>query len=134
MCKTRKFVTAVLHRKPGLLCDKKCYCFHDFRGFCYFNSIAIAAKQLKEKLKMKKVLIVDWVRFFFMSISFEHSFHNILSLTTMKKMPFESIVGKGGNPGNTHFLFFHCCYFILSKVTFESHLVIVCLCLNLKKG
>ncbi|XP_052246440.1 histone deacetylase 4-like isoform X2 [Dreissena polymorpha] len=29
-------------------------------GFCYFNSVAIAAKQVKEKLKMKRVLIVDW--------------------------------------------------------------------------
>lgn len=29
-------------------------------GFCFFNSIAIAAKQLKEQLKMKRVLIVDW--------------------------------------------------------------------------
>ncbi|XP_053373129.1 histone deacetylase 4-like isoform X2 [Mercenaria mercenaria] len=29
-------------------------------GFCYFNSVAIAAKQMKEKLKMKKILIVDW--------------------------------------------------------------------------
>ncbi|KAL4222959.1 Histone deacetylase 7 [Mactra antiquata] len=29
-------------------------------GFCYFNSVAIAAKQMKEKLNMKKILIVDW--------------------------------------------------------------------------
>ncbi|CAH1789296.1 unnamed protein product [Owenia fusiformis] len=29
-------------------------------GFCYFNSIAIAAKQLRLRLKTKKVLIVDW--------------------------------------------------------------------------
>ncbi|XP_041367724.1 histone deacetylase 4-like isoform X2 [Gigantopelta aegis] len=29
-------------------------------GFCFFNSIAIAAKQLREKLKINKVLIVDW--------------------------------------------------------------------------
>ncbi|KAK7109123.1 histone deacetylase 4-like isoform X3 [Littorina saxatilis] len=29
-------------------------------GFCYFNSIAIAAKQMREKYKLNKVLIVDW--------------------------------------------------------------------------
>lgn len=29
-------------------------------GFCYFNSVAIAAKQLKEKSKVNKILIVDW--------------------------------------------------------------------------
>ncbi|XP_050419187.1 histone deacetylase 4 isoform X2 [Patella vulgata] len=33
---------------------------HQPMGFCYFNSIAIAAKQLKEKCNTKKVLIVDW--------------------------------------------------------------------------
>ncbi|KAK3108585.1 hypothetical protein FSP39_011347 [Pinctada imbricata] len=29
-------------------------------GFCYFNNIAIAAKQLREKSNAEKVLIVDW--------------------------------------------------------------------------
>uniref|UniRef100_A0A3B4Y7V2 Histone deacetylase n=1 Tax=Seriola lalandi dorsalis TaxID=1841481 RepID=A0A3B4Y7V2_SERLL len=29
-------------------------------GFCYFNSVAIAAKQLQHKLSVSKVLIVDW--------------------------------------------------------------------------
>uniref|UniRef100_UPI00398F6820 histone deacetylase 4-like isoform X2 n=1 Tax=Pristiophorus japonicus TaxID=55135 RepID=UPI00398F6820 len=29
-------------------------------GFCFFNSIAIAAKQLLQKSKMSKILIVDW--------------------------------------------------------------------------
>ncbi|XP_053280542.1 histone deacetylase 7 isoform X1 [Pleuronectes platessa] len=29
-------------------------------GFCYFNSVAIAAKQLQHKLSVGKVLIVDW--------------------------------------------------------------------------
>ncbi|XP_013777776.1 histone deacetylase 4-like [Limulus polyphemus] len=29
-------------------------------GFCFFNSIAIAAKQLRQKLKFEKILIVDW--------------------------------------------------------------------------
>uniref|UniRef100_A0A8C7ZD79 histone deacetylase n=1 Tax=Oryzias sinensis TaxID=183150 RepID=A0A8C7ZD79_9TELE len=30
------------------------------RGFCYFNSVAIAAKQLQQKLSVSKILIVDW--------------------------------------------------------------------------
>ncbi|KAH7964954.1 hypothetical protein HPB49_002632 [Dermacentor silvarum] len=30
------------------------------RGFCFFNSVAIAAKQLRQKLKMEKILVVDW--------------------------------------------------------------------------
>ncbi|XP_065142540.1 histone deacetylase 7 isoform X3 [Paramisgurnus dabryanus] len=29
-------------------------------GFCFFNSVAIAAKQLQQKLNVNKVLIVDW--------------------------------------------------------------------------
>ncbi|CAL8369720.1 unnamed protein product [Lota lota] len=29
-------------------------------GFCYFNSVAIAAKQLQQKMRASKVLIVDW--------------------------------------------------------------------------
>ncbi|XP_067400681.1 histone deacetylase 7 isoform X2 [Emydura macquarii macquarii] len=29
-------------------------------GFCFFNSVAIAAKQLKQKGKLSKILIVDW--------------------------------------------------------------------------
>ncbi|XP_068598589.1 histone deacetylase 7-like [Brachionichthys hirsutus] len=29
-------------------------------GFCFFNSVAIAAKQLQHKLNVSKVLIVDW--------------------------------------------------------------------------
>lgn len=33
---------------------------HQPMGFCYFNSVAIAAKQLKEKMKLEKILIVDW--------------------------------------------------------------------------
>lgn len=30
-------------------------------GFCFFNSVAIAAKQLRLKRKMERILIVDWV-------------------------------------------------------------------------
>ncbi|XP_014023473.1 histone deacetylase 7 isoform X2 [Salmo salar] len=29
-------------------------------GFCFFNSVAIAAKQLQHKLSVSKILIVDW--------------------------------------------------------------------------
>ncbi|KAJ8260106.1 hypothetical protein GJAV_G00177130 [Gymnothorax javanicus] len=29
-------------------------------GFCYFNSVAIAAKQLQKRLNLSKILIVDW--------------------------------------------------------------------------
>ncbi|CAG0884696.1 unnamed protein product [Cyprideis torosa] len=29
-------------------------------GFCYFNNIAIAAKQLRCRLRMERILIVDW--------------------------------------------------------------------------
>ncbi|KAJ8370093.1 hypothetical protein SKAU_G00101210 [Synaphobranchus kaupii] len=28
--------------------------------FCFFNSVAIAAKQLQQKLSASKILIVDW--------------------------------------------------------------------------
>lgn len=35
-------------------------------GFCFFNSIAIAARQLHQKLNLKKILIVDWVSHIFM--------------------------------------------------------------------
>lgn len=31
------------------------------RGFCYFNSVAIAAKLLQQRLDVSKTLIVDWV-------------------------------------------------------------------------
>lgn len=31
------------------------------RGFCYFNSVAIAAKLLQQRLSVSKTLIVDWV-------------------------------------------------------------------------
>lgn len=31
-------------------------------GFCFFNSVAIAARQLHQKLNLEKILIVDWVR------------------------------------------------------------------------
>lgn len=30
-------------------------------GFCFFNSVAIAARQLRLKHKLERILIVDWV-------------------------------------------------------------------------
>lgn len=30
-------------------------------GFCYFNSVAIAARLLQQRLNVCKILIVDWV-------------------------------------------------------------------------
>lgn len=42
-----------------------CGCHSSFlyihRGFCFFNSVAIAAKQLQHILNVSKILIVDWV-------------------------------------------------------------------------
>lgn len=32
-----------------------------FRGFCFFNSVAITAKLLQQKMGVGKILIVDWV-------------------------------------------------------------------------
>ncbi|XP_040075757.3 histone deacetylase 4 isoform X1 [Ixodes scapularis] len=34
--------------------------FKQAMGFCFFNSVAIAAKQLRQKLKMEKILVIDW--------------------------------------------------------------------------
>lgn len=32
-------------------------------GFCFFNSVAIAAKLLLQKLDLRKILILDWVSY-----------------------------------------------------------------------
>lgn len=31
------------------------------RGFCYFNSVAVAARLLQQRLSVSRILIVDWV-------------------------------------------------------------------------
>lgn len=31
------------------------------RGFCFFNSVAIACRQLQQQGKASRILIVDWV-------------------------------------------------------------------------
>jgi histone deacetylase 4/5 len=36
-------------------------------GFCFFNSVAIAARLLQQRLDVQRILIVDWV-----SPSFQH--------------------------------------------------------------
>ena len=43
---------------------------------------------------------------------------------TLRKQPFENIVGKGENAGNQHFLLFPQCFlpFLLQILVFESHL------------
>lgn len=43
-------------------CGSLSYSLFVHRGFCFFNSVAIAAKQLQHKLNVSKILIVDWVR------------------------------------------------------------------------
>lgn len=30
-------------------------------GFCFFNSVAIAAKLLQQRLRVRKIFIFDWV-------------------------------------------------------------------------
>ena len=35
--------------------------FFPSRGFCFFNSVAIACRQLQQQGKASKILIVDWV-------------------------------------------------------------------------
>lgn len=42
-------------------CVKTVTRHHLCRGFCYFNSVAIAAKLLQQRLNVSKILIVDWV-------------------------------------------------------------------------
>lgn len=38
-------------------------CVYLGRGFCFFNSVAITAKLLQQKLGVGKILIIDWVSF-----------------------------------------------------------------------
>lgn len=41
-------------------------------GFCFFNSVAIAARLLQQKLDVRKIMILDWVRepfYFFLLFS-----------------------------------------------------------------
>jgi len=37
---------------------------HQAKGFCYFNSVAIAAKLLCMKMAVERVMILDWVSLF----------------------------------------------------------------------
>ena len=43
-------------------------------GFCFFNSVAIAAKQLRNTQLADKILILDWVGLFFISSTFFFNF------------------------------------------------------------
>lgn len=49
-------VSEPLSNQPSLL-----FAVVNGRGFCYFNSVAIAAKLLQQRLNVSKILIVDWV-------------------------------------------------------------------------
>ena len=51
-------------------------------------------------------------------------YHTILTLTSLKKKPFENIVGKGENAGNHHFLLFPQCFLPTPKriSVFKLHL------------
>ena len=40
-------------------------------GFCFFNSIAIAAKLLLQKSDVKKIMILDWVINFYFKIFYQ---------------------------------------------------------------
>jgi histone deacetylase 4/5 len=37
-------------------------------GFCFFNSVAIAARLLQQRLDIQRILIVDWVSASFQDI------------------------------------------------------------------
>ena len=51
------------------------------RGFCYFNSVAIAARLLRLKLSVERVLIVDWVS----SVTFPFSqLHEFIEDTSLE--------------------------------------------------
>lgn len=47
---------------PRVVRGSVCAACADFRrGFCYFNSVAVAARLLQQRLSVSKILIVDWV-------------------------------------------------------------------------
>ena len=46
-------------------------------GFCFFNSVAIAAKQLRNTQLADKILILDWVRFFLILQLFFSTFEKL---------------------------------------------------------
>lgn len=37
-------------------------------GFCFFNSVAVATRLLQQRLDLRKILIVDWVRRIFLDV------------------------------------------------------------------
>lgn len=38
-------------------------------GFCFFNNVAIAARVLHTRLRLQRILIVDWVRSYTLTVS-----------------------------------------------------------------
>ena len=61
------FLRAEFQDLFDVLCDVHLMCYANqifsfaCRGFCYFNNVAIAARLLRMKLAVERVLIVDWV-------------------------------------------------------------------------
>lgn len=57
--------TTRLHQacKYVITCKRPPFSLSFLRGFCYFNSVAIAAKLLQQRLNVSKILIVDWVSY-----------------------------------------------------------------------
>lgn len=53
-------------------------------GFCFFNSVAIAAKLLQQKLDVRKILILDWVRIIIIvtqhDLQQEYTIYNMLPI------------------------------------------------------
>ena len=43
-------------RPPGHHCGE----FNHMKGYCFFNNVAIATKYAQQKIKVKKILILDW--------------------------------------------------------------------------
>ncbi len=52
-CKHRQFKL--------ILCSHYLLIVFVYRGFCYFNNVAIVAKMLKRNYNLERILIVDWV-------------------------------------------------------------------------
>ena len=95
-----------------------------------------SVRHLKRSLYKEKMLLTSILSFsqnVCSSLGNEHHnlihtltlYHTSRLLTTLRKKPFENIVGKGENAGNQHFLFFPQCFLHFSKQIsiFQSHLL-----------
>ena len=57
--------------------------YQQVMGFCFFNSVAIAAKAIRDKLNIDKILIVDWV---------SEILSYIVNTTLLRKLNFTDII------------------------------------------